>query len=83
MKILWPWLSAKFILLLMSLLPAQIVKNSNIFASFCFIFSKNVLYQTWKSFNTKFRPQWKDQKNSYQAEPILKLFCDLVSETFS
>ena len=45
-----------FILLFMSLMlkTAFIVKNSHIFAGIYFIFLKNVLYQTLKSFSGKF-----------------------------
>ena len=38
----------------MSLLTALIVKNGHIFTGTYFIFLKNVLKQTRKSFNTKF-----------------------------
>ena len=67
-----------FLLLVMSLLTAQINKSSHNLAAIYIIFLKNVLDQTWKSFNTKFRPQWKDQKRSYQVKLILAIFCKLV-----
>ena len=67
-----------FILLFMSLLTVWIVK-SNSLAGICFIFLKDVLDYTWKAFNTKFRPQWKDRESSYQVRPILAPFCKLVS----
>ena len=37
-----------------------------------------VVEQTWKAFNTKCGPQWKDQESSYQARKFLVLFCKLV-----
>ena len=40
---------------------------------------KNSLKQTWKSFNTKFLPQWKDQKNSYQVRQVLALFSTWIA----
>ena len=48
----------------MSLLAAPIVKNSQ--AGIYFIFLKNAVKQTWKSFSTLIQPQWKDRKSSYQ-----------------
>ena len=62
----------------MSFLTASIVKNSHIEAKIYFMFLKNVLKQTWKSFNTKFRLQWK-RKNIYQVRQILALFCNLIA----
>ena len=62
----------------MSYLTAPIVKNSHIEAKIYFMFLKNVLKQTWKSFNTKFRPQWK-RKTNYQVRQILTLFCNLIA----
>ena len=62
----------------MSLLTAQIVKKSHISAGIYMIFLKNALHQTWMSFNTKFRPQWKDQKSSYPVGWIWTLFLDVV-----
>ena len=43
-----------FILLSVLLLTTKFVKNSHIWARIFFIFLKNVLKQTWNSFNTKF-----------------------------
>ena len=54
-----------------------IVKNSHILAGIYFTFLK--IGVTWKAFNTKFRPQWKDWESSYQVRQILVLFCKLVS----
>ena len=44
-----------------------------------FIFLKNVQDQTWKSFNTKFGPERKGRKSSYQVRQILALYCYLVA----
>ena len=40
-----------------------------------FIFLKNL----YLSFNTNFRPQWKDWKIIYQVRQILVLFCNLIA----
>ena len=40
----------------MSLSITKFVKKSAIYARIYFIFLKNVLKQTWNSFNTKFGP---------------------------
>ena len=66
-----------FLLLLMHLLTAPNVKNSHFLARTYFIFLKNVLKKTWKIFNTKFWPQWKDRKSSYQVSQIIALYCNL------
>ena len=58
----------------MSLLTTLIVKNSHIFAGIYFIFQKNVLDQTWNTFDTKIEYQWKDRETSYQVRQILALF---------
>ena len=63
----------------MSLLIAKFVKNSHIQARIYFIVLKNVLKQTWNSLYTKFQPQWKDRKSSYQVRQILGLFCCLIA----
>ena len=68
-----------FLLLFMSLLTAPIVKNSHIYTRVYFIFLKTVLKQTWTFFNTKFQPQWKDLKSSYQVRIILALFYNLIA----
>ena len=54
LKILWRGLSTKFIFLLISLEAAPFLKNSHILAGIYFIFLKNTLDQTWKTFNTNF-----------------------------
>ena len=46
---------------------------------YSFILLKNFLKQTWKSFNTKLWPQWKDPKSSYKIRQILALFCDWIA----
>ena len=63
----------------MFLLTAEFVLNSHIKARIYFVFPKNVLKQTWNSFNTKFWSQWKDRKSSYQVREILALFCNLIA----
>ena len=71
-----------FHLLFISLLPALIVKNSPFLFGIYFIFlkkKKKILEQTWKSFNTKFGPQWKDQENIYYVRQVLALFSKLVA----
>ena len=68
-----------FLLLFTSWLAASIVKNSPFLAEIYFIFLENVIHQTSKAFNTKFGPQWKDRKSSYQVRQIFALFCKLVA----
>ena len=63
----------------MFLLPTKFAKNSNIWARIFFIVLKHVLKQTWNPFNTKFQPQWKDRKGSYQVRQVLGLCCYLVA----
>ena len=63
----------------MSLLTALIVQNSYILAGIYFIFLKKVLDQTWKVFNTKCGPQWKDGGSSYHVKQTLALLCKLVA----
>ena len=58
----------------MSLLTALIVKNSHVLAGIYFIFLENATVETWKSFNTKFGPPWKDRERSYQERQTLALF---------
>ena len=43
------------------------------------MFLKNVLKQTWNSFNTKFQPHWKNRESSYQVSQILGRFCHLIA----
>ena len=64
----------------MSLSTALIVKGQSYFGWTLLYLSKMyVADQAWKSFNTKFEPQWKDGKSSYQVRQILALFCNLVA----
>ena len=67
----------------MSLLTALIIKISHILAEIYFICIRNVLDQTWKIFNTKFVPRWKDSENSYSLRQVLALFCKLTALTLS
>ena len=46
---------------------------------FCLSCEKNVLKQTWHSFNTKFQTQWKDRESSYHVTIILGLFCHSIA----
>ena len=54
------------------------VKNSNISATIFFIFLKNLLKQTWNSFDTKFQLQGKDLRSNYQVKENFRNFCQLV-----
>ena len=54
---------------------------STVFAIIHFrYFSKKLAKQSLKSFNTKFRPQWKDRKSSNKIRQILALFCNLIAQ---
>ena len=53
-----------FSLLFRSLSSALIVRKSHILAVIYLFFVKIVLEQTWKTFNTKFEPHWKDRESS-------------------
>ena len=46
---------------------------------FCLSCEKNVLKQTWHSFNTKFQTQWKDRESSYHVARIWGLFCQSIA----
>ena len=73
-KIVW-----KLLFLFMAL-RASVVKNSRILAGVYFISLKNALDQTWKCFNIKFGPQWKDRRGGYEVTQDLPLFfCNWVS----
>ena len=65
----------------MSLSIAKFVTNSHIYPEIYVIFLKNVLKQTWNSFNTKFRLWWKDGKSSYQSTQLLGLLWSLIDLT--
>ena len=71
-----------FLLLFRSSLIALIVKNSHILTRIYFIILKIILQQTWKSFKTKFWPNWKDRKSSYQVRQILVFFSRLSYSNF-
>ena len=60
-------------------LTASVLKSSHIKSIIYFIFLKNVLNQTWRSFNIKLQSQWKDRKSSYIVRQILALFCNLIA----
>ena len=38
-----------------------------------------IVDETWKAFNIKFGPPWKDRESSYQVRQMLALFCKLVA----
>ena len=65
----------------MSLLRAKFVWKCHILAKIYFIFLENPLKQSWNSINTKFRPQQKDRKSSYQVKQILAFFCNIIALT--
>ena len=44
------------------------------------VFQKNVLIETSKPFNTKFRSWLKNRKSSYEVRQNLALFCNLVAQ---
>ena len=71
-----------FLLLFTSLLTAKFAEDSPVLARISFIFLKNILKQTWNFFNTKFPPQSKDWKSSYQAKQVLALFWNLIDLLF-
>ena len=55
------------------------VRDSRMFAIIYFLFLKLCLGSNLKAFNTKFGPQWKDQKSSCQVKRILTPFFKLVA----
>ena len=63
----------------MSLIIAKFVETIHIYARIYFTLLKNVLKQTWNSFNTKFGPRWKNGKLTYQLRQILAIFSNLMS----
>ena len=71
-----------FILFLIFLLTDKLVKTSHIYARILFAFAKNILKQTWNTFNTKLQAQWKDPKSSYQVRQILGLLLALNGSNF-
>ena len=67
----------------MSLLTPTNVKHISILTGKHFIFLKNVLDQTWKSFDKKLGTLWKVQKSGYQvAKTNLAHFCNSVTLIF-
>ena len=46
-------------------------------------FKKNVLGQTWTTFNTKFEPLLKDLENSYQVRGNFSLFLQITFSNFN
>ena len=68
-----------FLLRFMSLLKANFVKNIHIWARIYFLLAKNLLQQNWNSFNTKFQPQSKLRKSSYEVTQLLAVFCYLIA----
>ena len=78
LKILWKWLSAKFSFVFIFLSTAKYVKEAVILRP---ELSLSFLQRHWNrnSFNTKFWPQWKDRKYSYQNRQLLALFCNLIA----
>ena len=66
-----------FLLVFTFLLTAKFVKNSHIYARMFFIVLKSVPKQTWSSVNTKYLPQLKDYKSSYEVKEILGFLCQL------
>ena len=55
------------------------LKEVIFFLEFVLSFWEILVCQTWKVFNTKFGPQSKDWKSSYQVRKVLALFCILVT----
>ena len=68
-----------FLLLFMFLRIESILKKVVLWLEFTLYFKENVLDQTRKSFNTKFEPQWKGSRSSYQVRQDLPLFWNLVA----
>ena len=54
-------------------------KQSYLGWNLLYLSKKNVVKQTWKSFNSKFGPQSNYRKDSYQGRQIRTLFCNSVS----
>ena len=75
------WLPAKFSLAFCVFIKRSICLNESCLGQnlLYLIFLKNVLISSWKSFNFKFQPQWKDLKSSYKVRQSLAPFCHLNS----
>ena len=67
-----------FLLLFMFLLRIKCLKNTHIYVRNVFFFLKNVLKQTWNSFNIRFQPYQKGRKSSCLVKPILWFLCHLI-----
>ena len=82
-KIVWKYYEKNclqnFYFLFMSLLAAKFIKKSHMYTRVYFIFLKNILKQTWKSFNTKSWPRWKDGKSSKWVRQLLASFSNLIA----
>lgn len=63
-----------FLLIFMSLSTVRVFKNSHILPKIYFIIPERFLGWTWKSFNTKFGPQWRNRKITYQVKQNVALF---------
>ena len=66
----------------MSLLTYLILKSADILTAIYFVFPNEHPRPTWKAFNTKFGPKWKDTESSYQLRRIVALFYKLVALGF-
>ena len=72
-------ISAEFSFIFKSSLSTLIFRSSQILAGIYFMFFKNVLGNTWKSFNANFAPQWKDRGSSYRVRQVSAYFRKLVA----
>ena len=68
-----------YLLLFLFSLRTKIFKKGHIYFTIYFIFLKNLLKQTWNSFNTKFQSRWKDRKSCYQARWSSEPFYNLIA----
>ena len=65
------------LLFLVFILQLSFLRTAISWRKFTLFFYKKVLHQTWKTFNTKFGPQSKERKSSYQIRQILALFLQI------
>ena len=63
----------------MYLLTAPIILNNRNLTGIYFVFLKKRARPNQRSFHTKFGPQLKDRKSSYEVRQILALFCNLIA----
>ena len=68
-----------FLLFFLFSLRTKIFKKGHIYSTIYFIFLKNLLKQTWNSFNTKFQSRWKDRKSCYQVRWSSAPFYNLIA----